>query len=798
MAVIKSTVVLDDKYSSKAEKIASSTNAMSEAMKKSQSVASKMTSALKSAFSRSHKVKISEVGSKETRAKIYKLNNDLKSITGKPLNFEISAKTGKIEHIKNQFTRMKSGVNSLSGAFNNKLDKGFGKLTKFTSDISSFHKAKKEARSLSKELTKMTGQKHKIKIDMENPIKKGFANLKSGIGNMFSKMNPKNWFGRSSAPMMAPQMGGGSMLGSFIKGNLISSAITSGIGMLKSGVDTTLGAGMTRLENIQSAKARLRGQTNADGTRKFNDSQIKAISDSAMNAVTGTAYGFGDAMSTASSAIAAGVDQKNIEPYLKNIANISAATGSDFNEIGALINKIQTTGRLQGDELMQLSDRGLPMLAKIAELKGVDANTARDMISKGEISAEDAIKAATAAAGDSAKEMNKTWNAAKMNFGSALSKIGAGLLGGKEGEEGGIFGAMTPMLLKVNDALNGFVPIAKNAGDAIKDFATNGFEKLKSGFGKVSEFFKPAMDKFQEGFGKVSEKVGQLIDPLKEKFATVFDGLKEAFAPLIDAISGLFGDTMGSSMDVFAVVIDVVAQALSFLADVIIMVTPIIQSIAEWISANIIPAISEVVSWVSGSLIPAISEVVSTVLGVLIPIFQTVSDFIGTYVVPAFEIIANTVLTVAEPVFHAIATAVEWATGKFNDLVGAVGAAANALFELPGKIAGMVGDAVGGAVSGVKNLLGIGKHATGTSYFGGGLTQVNERGEEMIQLARGDKIYPAGKTEKIIKNEVKNTKSVDRSVSNPNITINVNGANMTNKDVARVISEEIKRLGVLV
>ncbi|WP_262123380.1 tape measure protein [Anaerococcus sp. Marseille-Q5996] len=797
MAVIKSTVVLDDKYSSKAEKIASSTNAMSEAMKKSQSVASKMTSALKSAFSRSHKVKISEVGSKETRAKIYKLNNDLKSITGKPLNFEISAKTGKIEHIKNQFSKMKSGVNSLSGAFNNKLDKGFGKLTKFTSDISSFHKAKKEARSLSKELTKMTGQKHKIKIDMENPIKKGFANLKSGIGNMFSKMNPKNWFGRSSAPMMAPQMGGGSMLGSFIKGNLISSAITSGIGMLKSGVDTTLGAGMTRLENIQSAKARLRGQTNADGTRKFNDSQIKAISDSAMNAVTGTAYGFGDAMSTASSAIAAGVDQKNIEPYLKNIANISAATGSDFNEIGALINKIQTTGRLQGDELMQLSDRGLPMLAKIAELKGVDANTARDMISKGEISAEDAIKAATAAAGDSAKEMNKTWNAAKMNFGSALSKIGAGLLGGKEGEEGGIFGAMTPMLLKVNDALNGFVPIAKNAGDAIKDFATNGFEKLKSGFGKVSEFFKPAMDKFKEGFSKVSEKVGEFIDPLKEKFVTVFDGLKEAFAPLVEGISNLFGDGIEGNMDIFTTVIDLVGQGLTMLAEAIITATPIIQSVVEWISANIIPVISELVAWVSGTLIPAIAEVESTVMGVLLPIFQTVADFIGTYVVPAFQIIADTVLTVAEPVFHAIASAVEWATGKFNDLVGAVGAAANALFELPGKIAGMVGDAVGGAVGSVKSFLGIGKNATGTSYFGGGMTQINERGEEMIQLARGDKIYPAGKTEKIIKNDIKKN-SNNTTTTQVHAPVNMYIYTNDEKKIVQTMDAYFKKLGVLV
>ena len=131
-------------------------------------------------------------------------------------------------------------------------------------------------------------------------------------------------------------------------------------------------------------------------------------------------------------------------------------------------------------------------------------------------------------------------------------------------------------------------------------------------------------------------------------------------------------------------------------------------------------------------MIPAIGEVVSTVMGVLIPIFQTVSEFISSFVLPAFEAIANTIISVAEPVFHAIASAVEWATGKFNDLVGAVGTAVDALLGIPGKIAGMVGDAVGGAVSGVKSFLGIGKNATGTSYFGGGMTQINERGEETV------------------------------------------------------------------
>ena len=69
----------------------------------------------------------------------------------------------------------------------------------------------------------------------------------------------------------------------------------------------------------------------------------------------------------------------------------------------------------------------------------------------------------------------------------------------------------------------------------------------------------------------------------------------------------------------------------------------------------------------------------------------------------------------------------------------------------------------------------------------------------MIQLARGDKIYPAGKTDRIIKNEVKSTSSsVSPSDSRAPIVININGANMTNKDVGRVISNELRRLGVVI
>lgn len=783
-------VKLEDNYTDKAKKIAGATSQMESAMSKVGSAAKKTRSALKSALSGTHRVKISEVGSRETRAKIYKLNNDLKAMTGEPLNFSITAKTGKIDYVKNQFSKMKSGVDSISNAFNNKLDKGFNKFSKFSSNMSAFRQAKKEAKQLSKEMSALTGKKHKIRVDVENPIKGVMSKMKSGLANGFSKLNPRNWFGGGGGgPAGAAPGGGSGLVGSIVKGSLITGAIQKGFGVIKGGVDATLGAGMTRLENIQASKAKLKGFGYDKGT-------VNSISDSAMKSVKGTAYGYGDAMTASANAVAAGIKPgKELEAHLSNIANAAAATGSDFNEIGSIFNKVKTTGHLQGDEAMQIMDRGISLLPALAKTMGTSVEEVQKKMSKGEISFDQFSEAMKSATGNVSKEMNNTFGAAKDNLKAALGRIGAGLLGGSD-NNGGLFAGLTPMIQGVIAALGPFESAAGKVGDKLGELASGAIDKVKSGFGKVSEFFQPAMEKFKEGFTTVSEKLGQVIDPLKEKLSSAFEGLKEAFSPLIESISGLFGNVVEGNFSIFTTMIDLAAQGLSFLADAIMVATPVIQSIAEWISANIIPAISEVVSWVSGTLIPAISDVVSTIMGVLIPIFQTVSDFIGSYVVPAFEIIANTVLSVAEPVFHVIASAVEKATGKFGDLVGAVGSAIDALLSVPGKIAGMVGDAVGGAVSRVKGFFSRG-HATGTSYFGGGMTRVNERGEEMIQLARGDKIYPAGKTDRIIEKQI-NNRNQNRETKNITLspTININGANQNEKEIAKEVNRQLKRLAV--
>ena len=759
MAIIEKVTLVDD-YSAKAKKIQASTSAMASAMDAIRGNASKMGAALKSAFSRKYSVDIKDTGVANVNNRLKDLQTSLNGLN-RPYNISITAKMGVMDKIKANLGSIKSAAtqtgSSIKSSFRN-----------FKVDYSTFKAAKKEAKDMEKALRNLTGRKHKIDIGMENPIKsafkggfsKMFGGLKSGfskVGGFFSKINPfKGSSGGGSGGGESP-----SIMKSIIGGSLITGAITKGLGAITSLAGSTIGAGFNRLQNIEASKARLKGFG-------YDNKQVNQITKSATNAVTGTQYSMGDAMTASAGAIAAGIKPGELEGYLKEVGNAAAATGSDFNDVASIMNKVKTTGHLQADEMRQLSDRGLPVLAKLAENAGVSVDKMSDKISKGNVSFDEFRKAVKSASGTASEEVAKTWGGAKDNFKSALSKLGAGLLGGndtEDGSQGGIFGMMTPGLLKINKGINDLVPKFKDAGDGIKDFVTGGFKKAKEGFAKVDEFLGPAKEKFKEGFSKVSEKFGDVLGPLKEKFSAAFETLSEAFAPVKDALSGLFGDGVEGGFDILGGVIDIVAGAFGVLADVIVALNPVWELLGSFIADTVIPAMSDLGAWIGDTLVPTIVEL---------------ADVIGGWVKDAFTFIGD---------------AVNAAKTTFDNLVGAVSSAADALAGLPGKIGGWVSDKINAA----KSFFGFGKkNATGTSYFPGGLTQINERGQEMMKLPVGTKIYPAGATRRAIEKEARSVSPTPQPSNPGQIVINVNGANMTNSEVGRVISNELKRLGVVV
>ena len=191
------------------------------------------------------------------------------------------------------------------------------------------------------------------------------------------------------------------------------------IGQIKSG-------GWNRAMNIANAKFQIEGLG-------FAWEEVeKAVS----YGVKDTAYGLDAAASAASQLAASGVDFKKVlstvngqeltamHKSLRAISGVAAMTNSSYEDISRIFTTVAGNGRLMGDQLLQLSSRGMNAAAKLAEVLNTTEEDIRDMVSRGKIDFETFAFAMDDAFGDHAKEANKTFTGALGNMKAALSRVG--------------------------------------------------------------------------------------------------------------------------------------------------------------------------------------------------------------------------------------------------------------------------------------------------------------------------------------------------------------------------------------
>lgn len=83
----------------------------------------------------------------------------------------------------------------------------------------------------------------------------------------------------------------------------------------------------------------------------------------------------------------------------------------------------------------------------------------------------------------------------------------------------------------------------------------------------------------------------------------------------------------------------------------------------------------------------------------------------------------------------------------------------------------------------------LGHNATGTMFWSGGLTEINERGGEIVDLPTGSRIYPAQTSERLIRKELSNNTN-----SLPNITISGNNFIIREEaDIEKIADELTKK-----
>lgn len=261
------------------------------------------------------------------------------------------------------------------------------------------------------------------------------------------------------------------------------SALTKGITVPAIGAASAVGSifvakGWGRLEAIDTAKSKLKGLG-------YSGDEVKGIMDSALDSVKGTAYGLGSAATVAVGALASGVSQgEDLTRVLKTIGDVATIAGGDFEAVAAVFNKVMSKGKLQGDEILQLSERGVPVLQILAKHLGITAEEVSELASKGQIGFATFEEAMRTAFGGAALASGESMRGTIENTWAAVSRVGAAFLdAGGSGE--GFFTRLKPILGELTQDIDGMQDAAAEWGSAFADAFTGA---VKAARGLVDAF----------------------------------------------------------------------------------------------------------------------------------------------------------------------------------------------------------------------------------------------------------------------------------------------------------------------
>ena len=237
--------------------------------------------------------------------------------------------------------------------------------------------------------------------------------------------------------------------------------------------------GVTRALQIEGAQAKLTGLGHST-------EEVAGIMSDAMASVKGTAYGLGDAASVAATMVASGIKPgQQLSSVLKTIGDTATISGRSFQDVGAIFSSVAARGKLQGDDMLQLTSAGVPVLQALSKQLRKSTADVSDMVSHGEIDFQTFADAMQASLGGSALASGQTFSGALDNVKAALSRLGAA--------------AATPALAALKTVFNAAVP------------AVDG----------LTASLQPVIDQLGGAFAKAGQKAADSLQGIGDKISAV-------------------------------------------------------------------------------------------------------------------------------------------------------------------------------------------------------------------------------------------------------------------------------------
>lgn len=351
----------------------------------------------------------------------------------------------------------------------------------------------------------------------------------------------------------------------------IATATTAVAGFAATIAGVAIKGGINRALDIEDARASMRGLGHDTKT-------IDSIMENALASVKGTAFGLGDAASIAAQAVASGIKPgEDLERTLKLTANSAALARVGLDEMGSILTKVWTSGRVQTDELNQLADRGIPIWQKLAESYGVSATELRDMVSAGKVDAQTFADVLENTVGDAALSMGDTTRGAWKNMMAALARGGEAFV-------------------------NGILPKFRAGLDALTGLFDN---------------IAPAAEAAGAAAGKVLDRIWTGAEGLWNFLTTgrFNEGLRSAFN--IDPnhpFMGFLREVRNTAMDMVG----------AFRENVL----PALQNFGDFIVNSVLPHVGRLAAIIGGTLWAALKTAGGFIMNTVVPAFSRLVDFL--------------------------------------------------------------------------------------------------------------------------------------------------------------------------
>lgn len=379
-------------------------------------------------------------------------------------------------------------------------------------------------------------------------------------------------------------------------GAVLGLALVGAVGLVaKKGIDRAL--------NIEDAKSTMK-------SLGYVADEVDGIVNNVLNAVKGTAYALDEGMGAAASSLAAGIKPgKELEGWVRLIGDAATVTKDPFGEIANIFNQVQGKGVVMGEELTQLAERGLPVLAWLAEAYGVSRKEMSDMVSAGKVDAATFRKVVEENIGGAALNAGDTTRGAMKNVEAAIGRAGEKLAGG--------------LLEPARDALKTLIgeidalgPDLTTVGQALTELITG--ESVDTSGARYGEAVVSIEDKLVNGLTSIAEKITEGLTSLLPALVRV---LAAVIVAVTRTLPSLLPPLVAAFVDGLTIIVDALPGMLPALLDAFKQVIVVL--------AEAMPVILPALVAAFAVLIPLLAEVIDELLPVIMPLLITAMQEMG-------------------------------------------------------------------------------------------------------------------------------------------------------------------------